>query len=283
MYPFSGAAPDAMNSTHTSTFPTFAGVARAALRREWLSHRLNRFLYAHVALVLVAGSLPLLTPGDALARGAAWWLLHAVLYAVSLSSVLLGLSSAHAEAEEFVWLLGQPSGTGPWLAGKAGGLIVLAGASTSLLGLPAALAGGTTSELALATAGAAGVAVVCALAGLALGFWIRDSVRGLIAAVAVWFVMLFGVDLLLLAIAGAPAVQANPDWWVVPLMLNPLDAYRITVLFAVERAAFSGLDAGRLAGWWASHAGLWLGVVCALWSAACGLVAWQGARRRTDD
>ena len=43
--------------------------------------------------------------------------------------------------------------------------------------------------------------IVCALAGLALGFWIRVSVRGLIAAVAAWFILLFGTDLLLLAIA----------------------------------------------------------------------------------
>ncbi|HRP05657.1 MAG TPA: hypothetical protein PLV87_12160, partial [Opitutaceae bacterium] len=84
--------------------PAFADVAGAALRREWVSHRLNRFLHAHLLLILAAGLLPLLTPDGGLARGAAWWVLHAVLYAVSLSALLLGLSSAHAESEEFVWL-----------------------------------------------------------------------------------------------------------------------------------------------------------------------------------
>jgi ABC-2 type transport system permease protein/Cu-processing system permease protein len=266
----------------TIILPSRSGIVCAALRREWLSHRLNRFLYAHLALVLVAGALPLLTPGDAFARGAAWWLLHAVLYAVSLSSLLLGLSSAHAEADEFVWLLGQPSGVGPWLGGKALALVVLTGSSATLLGLPTAMMGGGSPELALATAGAAGVAVVCALMGLALGFWIRDSVRGLIAAVAVWLALLFGVDILLLALAGAPGVQANPDLWIVPLMLNPLDAYRITVLFAVERAAFSGLNAGHLAGWWSTHAPLWLGVLTFAWSGLALFAAWLGASRRID-
>ncbi len=262
--------------------PSFFNVVRAAAGREFLSHRLNRFLHAHVALVLVAGLLPLLTPGEALARGAAWWLLHAVLYAVSLSALLLGLSSAHAEVEEFTWLLGQPAGLGPWLAGKAAALTVLVAAAAGLLAVPTLLAGGGTRELALATGGAAGVSAVCALVGLALGFWIRDSVRGLIAAVAAWFALLFSTDLLLLALAGAPVAQQQPDFWVAALMANPLDAYRVTVLFAVERAAFSGLDAGRLTGWWVGHATVWLGAVLALWGAAAGGFAWLGVRRRSD-
>jgi ABC-2 type transport system permease protein/Cu-processing system permease protein len=257
-------------------------VARAAAGREFLSHRLNRFLYAHLLLVGVAGLLPLFTPGDALARGAAWWLLHAVLYAVSLSSLLLGLSSAHAEAEEFAWLLGLPTGIGSWLAGKAFALTILLGASSVLLTLPTALAGGASSELALAAGGAAGVSVVCGLAGLAFGFWIRDSVRGLIAVVAAWLVFLFGTDLLLLAVAGASFSQQHPDLWVAPLMVNPLDAFRVTILFSVERAAFSGLNAGRLASWWVAHAPLWLATVFAVWAAGSTAFAWFGARRRVD-
>lgn len=266
----------------TVVLPTFTGVAGAALRREWVSHRLNRFLYAHLALVVIAGFLPLLTPDAGLVRGAAWWLLHAVLYAVSLSSLLLGLSSAQAESEEFVWLLGQPRGVGPWLAGKVLGLVVLAGGSALLLGVPTTLFGGGSAALTLATCGAAGVASLCALAGLAVGFWIRDSVRGLIAAIATWFVLLFGVDLLLLASAGAPWVQRSPDVWVAALMLNPLDAYRVTVLFAVEKAAFSGLQAGRLAGWWIGHAAAWLGISTLLWAGLAWLASWLGARRRLD-
>jgi ABC-2 type transport system permease protein/Cu-processing system permease protein len=261
---------------------SFLTVARAAAGRELLSHRLNRFLHAHVLLVTLAGLLPLLTPGEALARGAAWWLLHAVLYAVSLSALLLGLSSAHAEAEEFTWLLGQPAGIAPWLAGKAAALALLVSAAAALLGVPAWIAGAGSRELLLAVAGAAGVSAVCALAGLALGFWIRDSVRGLIGAIAAWFVLLFGTDLLLLGTAGGAAAQAHSDVWVAALMANPLDAYRVTILFAVERAAFSGLDAGRLTGWWIAHATLWLTALLAAWLLAAGGAAWAGARRRID-
>lgn len=270
------------NVMNSRPIPSFLTIAQAAAGREFLSHRLNRFLHAHVALVLVAGFLPWLTPGDALAQGAAWWLLHAVLYAISLSALLLGLSSAQAEADEFTWLLGQPSGVGPWLAGKSMALSALVMTATAFLGLPTWVAGGGSRELLLVTAGAAGVSAVCAMAGLAVGFWIRDSVQGLIAAVAAWFVLLFGADLLLLAVAGGAVTQLYPDAWVSVLMANPLDAYRITVLFAVERAAFSGIDAGRLTGWWVGHAPLWLAVVLAIWLAGAGGVAWLGARRRSD-
>ena len=263
--------------------PSALAVVRTSAGREFLSHRLNRFLYAHLALVLVAGLLPLFTPGDALARGAAWWLLHAVLYAVSLSALLLGLSSAHAESEEFAWLLGQPAGIAPWLAGKAVALTILVGGSALLLVVPTALAGGASRELALAAGGAAGVSAVGGLGGLALGFWIRDNVRGLIAAIAVWLIFLFGTDLLLLAVAGAEFSQQHPDLWVAPLMANPLDAYRVTILFAVERAAFSGLDAGRLATWWVGHAPLWLATIFALWAGLSAAAAWLGARRRADN
>jgi hypothetical protein len=267
---------------NTVRIPSFFSVARAAAAREFLSHRLNRFLHAHLLLVVAAGCLPLFTPGDALARGAAWWLLHAVLYAVSLSALLLGLSSAHAEADEFTWLLGQPAGVGPWLAGKAVALVGLVSAAAMLLGAPTLLAGGGSRDLLLATSGAAAVSAICALAGLGLGFWIRDSVRGLIAAVAVWFVSLFGTDLLLLASAGGTIAQAHPNLWVAAMMANPLDAYRVTVLFAVERAAFTGIDAGALVSWWIAHAVLWLMTMLAFWLVLTGSVAWAGARRRTD-
>jgi hypothetical protein len=262
--------------------PSLATIIRAGASREFLSHRLNRFLYAHIALVLTAGFLPMLTPGDGLVRGAPWWLLHAVLYAISLSALLLGLSSAQAESEEFTWLLGQPRGIGPWLAGKTAALAVLIGVASLLLVVPSFVAGGASSTLLVAGAGAAGVSIVCALAGLALGFRVRDPVRGLIAALVVWFVLLFGTDLLLLGSAGETWAQTHPDLWVAPLMINPLDAFRITVLFAVERAAFTGFATGQLTGWWVTHASLWLTTILATWTSVTAVLAWLGARRRTD-
>ena len=44
---------------------------------------------------------------------------------------------------------------------------------------------------------AAGVCVALALLGLAVGFWVRDHVRGLLLALGLWFGLLFGMDLVL--------------------------------------------------------------------------------------
>jgi ABC-2 type transport system permease protein/Cu-processing system permease protein len=142
--------------------------------------------------------------------------------------------------------------------------------------------GGASVDLVRLAAAAGGVTLAMAALGLGVGFWIRDPVRGLLSALGVWFVLLFGTDLLLLAVAGAPWIHERSTIWVAILMVNPLDALRITVLFGVERAAFAGLDAGALVGWWLSHAWAWLAVVAILWTAAGLGGAVAGARRRLD-
>ena len=262
------------------TLPTLLRIASASYSREWTSHRLNRFLHAHLVLSLVSGCLVAFTPSAA--GGSTWWILYAVLYAVSLSALLIGFSSAQAETDEFVWLLGQPSGIAPWLAGKTAALISLVGGSCLFLGLPSWIAGTPDGNLPIALAGAAAVTVVCALLGLTIGFWIRDGVRGLIASIAAWLLLLFGTDLLLLGLAGAPFVHSRPELWVAPLMLNPLDTFRVTMLFRVEHTAFDSMNAVSLAGWWAGHAALWMTVLTLGWIGGTVALSWLGARRQID-
>jgi hypothetical protein len=101
----------------------------AASRRELAANRVNRFLHVHLALAAAAGLLPLFTPGHA-AAAAPMWVLHGVLYCLSLSALLLGLSSAHGEADEFPLLFAQPAPRWAWLLGKAVALtLVLGGAA----------------------------------------------------------------------------------------------------------------------------------------------------------
>ncbi|HEY8549577.1 MAG TPA: hypothetical protein VIL35_06460 [Vicinamibacterales bacterium] len=259
--------------------------ARAALsatcRREISAHRLNRFLHVHLGLAFAAGLLPLFTP-DAMAGAAPWWVLQAVLYCLSLSSLLLGLSSAHGESDEFPLLFVQPAPRWAWLGGKVAALGALLIPASLLLIVPAALAGGLTWELAALAAAAGGVSVALATAGLALGFWVRDHVRGLLTALALWFGLLFGTDLLLLGVAGSSLVQTHPGLWVGALMANPLDALRITVLFSIEGAAPAGIDPGALAGWWVANGGLWLTALLGTWTAAALAVGLAGAKRKVD-
>lgn len=255
--------------------------AAAAFQRELAANRVNRFLHVHLALAAAAGLLPLFTPDDA-AAAAPLWLLHGVIYCLSLSALLLGLSSAHAEADEFSLLFAQPAPRWAWLLGKASGLaLVLALAAVPLAG-PTALAGGASWALAGLAAAAFGVTLALAAVGLGVGFWVRDRVRGLLTGLGVWFVLLFGTDLLLLAVSGAPWIQDRAGLWVALLMANPLDALRITVIFDVEQAAFAGLDAGVIVRWWIAHGWTWLAIVAGIWTLSGFSVGLAGARRRID-
>ena len=87
--------------------PAHIATIDATFRREIAEHRLNRFLHVHLTLCALTGLLPLFTP-DAAARSAPAWVLQAVLYCLSLSSLLLGLSAAHGDADEFPVLFTQP-------------------------------------------------------------------------------------------------------------------------------------------------------------------------------
>jgi hypothetical protein len=253
----------------------------AAFRRELWANRVSRFLHAHLALAFTAGLLPFFASGT-VSDAASWWVLQAVLYCLSLSSLLLGLSSAHGEAEEFAMLFAQPAPRWAWIGGKAAGLGALLVPSSGLLIVPAALAGGLTLRLLAVATAACGLGVALAALGLGLGFWVRDHVRGLLAALGVWFVLLFGADLLLLALAGAPWIQQFPALWVAPLMLNPLDALRVTVVFAIENAAPAGLESRALVRWWIGNSQLWLALVLLLWTTAGLAAGLAGARRKLD-
>jgi len=253
----------------------------AAVRREFAEQRLNRFLHVHLTLCAIVGLLPLFTP-DAAERSAPAWVLQAVLYCLSLSSLLLGLSAAHGDADEFPVLFTQPVARETWLAGKSVALMALLAPAAALTIAPAALVDGLTPALALVGAAAAGVCVTLALLGFAVGFWVRDRVRGMLLALGAWFVLLFGIDLVLLALSGSPWVQRHPDAWALPMMLNPLSALRVTMLFTIERTAPASIGTGPVVGWWLTHAGLWLAAIVATWTLAMFAASAAGARCRLD-
>jgi hypothetical protein len=265
----------------THTVRAHAVVVDAALRREIAEHRLNRFLHVHLTLCAVIGLLPLFTP-DAAERSAPAWVLQGVLYCLSLSSLLLGLSAAHGDSDEFPLLFTQPIGHGAWLTGKLAALVAMLAPASALTILPVVLTTGPTTGLFAVGAAAAGVCVVMALIGLTTGLWVRDHVRGLLLALGVWFLLLFGVDLALLALSGSVVVQDYSSVWVLPLMLNPLSALRVTMLFTLEGTAPVSVGTGQLVAWWLGHSGLWLAVMLCAWAAALFAAALAGARRRLD-
>ena len=76
--------------------------------------------------------------------------------------------------------------------------------------------------------------------------------------------------------------MARPGLWVALLIGHPLDAFRITLLFSVEQAAFAGLDAGGLVRWWITHGWTWLTMLVMLWAVGGFATAAVRARRRLD-
>jgi hypothetical protein len=257
--------------------------AVATLNRELLSYRINRFLYLHVCLMLAIGLLALFAPPEAASTGAAWWIMNGVMYVASLSALLLGLSSAQAEADEFPLLFTQPLRVPWWVAGKGAGLLAVVTPAAALLVIPTLLTTGGSWLLVGTAAAAAGLSLLFAWLGLALGLWIHDPVRGLIAALAAWCVLLFGVDLLLIAIGGAGWVHVQPAPWVAVLMLSPLDAFRVTLLFAIEGTAFAAADLHPLTRWWLDHTATWFVLCIAGWCVFSAYAAIMSAERRRSD
>lgn len=264
----------------SATVAPFGRTLGATLARELLSYRINRFLHLHVLLMLAIGVLALIAPPETATPGATWWTLNGVIYMASLSALLLGWSSAQAEAEEFPILFTHPVRLVAWVAGKCLGAAVVVVPAAALLFVPTALSAGVTPLAWGAALAAAGVSLVWAWLGLALGLWIEDGVRGLIAALVTWCGLLFGVDLVLMLAGGVEWVRAHPGVWVAAMMLSPLDAYRVTWLFLFEGAAFSGAKLDALTAWWLAHPALWLALCLALWSAGAFVAALHAAARR---
>jgi len=122
------------------------------------------------------------------------------------------------------------------------------------------------------------VAVFCSI-GLCAGFLVGDRVQGLVVSVCVWLVLLFGVDLVALLAAQWTPLQKSPDTWVALLMSNPLDAFRIQALFALEQIPPESPNKTPLAYWWLTHAGLWFTIISAMWTASLLLITGRRVAR----
>jgi ABC-2 type transport system permease protein/Cu-processing system permease protein len=242
---------------------TVAG-AGAIFRRELRAALLNRYLQVFSALAIAAGCAAVAT---AEAEGAAtFFLLQVCLYFVSLFAVLVGVSAARAESEEWPILFAQPVPRSLFATGKFVALAVTFSVIVALLFAPALVfdsARAATLPLALQPIG---IASVFASIGLCAGFLMRDRVPGLIVAVSVWILLLFGTDVVALLAAQWAPLQKMPDVWVALLMGNPLDAFRIQALFALEQIPAEAANKTPLANWWLTHAGLWMALLSTLWT-----------------
>jgi ABC-type transport system involved in multi-copper enzyme maturation permease subunit len=241
------------------------GPLHAILAREFRAALINRYFQVFCALALLGGIAALVFSEDGSAVG--FFILQIALYFVSLFSLLAGVSSAQGEREEWPLLFTQPVARGAYVIGKFCALSSIFGGVLLLLFLPALFTSSavTLAPLYVQTLLLAAVFIAC---GLVAGFFAHDRAQALIVGVSAWLFLLFGVDLVALFAARWPVMQNVPDLWVAALMFNPLDAFRIEALFALQQIPAEAANKTPLANWWIEHAGAWFAAIAIFWSGA---------------
>ncbi|HEY7002085.1 MAG TPA: ABC transporter permease [Candidatus Udaeobacter sp.] len=258
------------------TFPFFIETVslRALLLRELRAALINRYFQVFAALSLLSGIATSFFSENADAIG--FFVVQVALFPVSLFALLAGVSSAQAEREEWQLMFSQPVPRAAYVIGKFIAYLSIFAAVLALLFVPALFSGAPVQRLALLyfqtlLLGAAFLAL-----GLAVGFLAHDGAQALIIGATAWLFLLFGVDLVGLFTARFELMQKMPDLWVSVLMLNPLDAFRIHALFALEQIPAEAANKTPLANWWITHAGFWFCAVAILWCVS--LTAFTGFR-----
>ncbi len=260
----------------TLAVPSPPAPLRAVLLREMHGAISSRYFQVFCALSAIGGIASIAFAGDA-----GLFILQLALYFVSLFALLLGVNSARAESEEWPLLFTQPVPRSAYLLGKFIALSLIFASALLLLFLPAFLASPSPAPLVSLYFYTLELAAFFASAGLAAGYFARERIQGLILAVTAWLFLLVGFDLIALLGARWSALQEFPDGWLALLMLNPLDAFRVHALFAMEQIPAELAGKTPLAGWWIEHTGLWFGLSAVLWviallgSTAKRLALWE--------
>jgi ABC-type transport system involved in multi-copper enzyme maturation permease subunit len=242
------------------------GIARALFTREFRLALINRYFHVFSALALIGGIAAALFSEDANATG--FFHLQVALYFVSLFALLAGVGSAQAEREEWQLLFTQPLPRPNYVIGKFLALASIFSGVLLLLFLPALFAGADVRMIALLYLQTLLLSATFLACGLAAGYFAHDRAQALIGGVSAWLLLLFGVDLVALFAARWSGIQKLPDLWIVMLMLNPLDSFRIEALFALQQIPAEAANKTPLAGWWTAHAGTWFAVIAVAWSTA---------------
>jgi ABC-type transport system involved in multi-copper enzyme maturation permease subunit len=256
------------------TFPFFIETSslQALLLREFRTALMNRYFQVFAALSLLGGFAAILFSENADAT--AFFIVQIALFLVSLFALLAGVSSAQTEREEWQLMFSQPVPRTAYVIGKFIAYLSIFSGVLALLFLPALFSGATVQRVATLYFQTLLLAAAFLALGLAAGFLAHDRAQALIIGATAWLFLLFGVDLIGLFAARLEFVQKVPDLWVSTLMLNPLDAFRIHALFALQQIPAEAANKTPLASWWIAHAGLWFSAIAALWSVS--LIALAG-------
>ncbi|MEX2381136.1 MAG: ABC transporter permease subunit [Opitutales bacterium] len=254
---------DPSDPAPTSSLPSFFPVAIAFAAREFRTLLRNRFLQVFFLIALAGGFASTgLTPTI---EAIPFILLQLTLYLVPLFSILIGLSSAHGELEEHPFLFSQPVSRFALVTGKAFALAISLGAILFFAFLSGLIFSPRTGALLLLWGMSLLLAGVFVSLGLAIGCTTRERSRGIIYALLAWLFLLIGFDLIAYGAALTPFVQQQPLLWLGILLMNPVDAVRVAMLFHLEDIPFTVRTDLRLATFWMDHLVVWVLILCSAW------------------
>lgn len=245
---------------------------RAVLLREFRAAFINRYFQVFAVLSLLAGVSSAIFAEDSSATG--FFVMQIALYLVSLLALLAGVSSAQSERSEWQIMFSQPVARRTFVLAKFATYLTIFGGVLLFLFIPAAFAGSASvKSIAILYFQTLLLAAAFLALGLTCGFFAHDRAQALIAGISAWLVLLFGIDLVALFAARWSTIQNIPDFWVALLMLNPLDAFRVHALFALEQIPAEAANKTPLASWWITHAGMWFVAIAAVWSLVLSALA----------
>lgn len=238
----------------------------------------NRFLHVF-AIVAVAGGL-LTTHSAPSAAAIPFILLQLILYLIPLFSILIGLSSAHGELEEQMFLFSQPVPRLAVVIGKAAALLISLALLLFVAFISSFIYAPDKGTILMLWAMAVLLGGVFIALGLAIGFSTRDRARGVIAALLFWLVALIGFDLIAYLTSMAPLMQQQPLLWIGILLINPIDAIRVAVLLRLEDIPFSMATEAPLVDLWLRWIVPWVFAIGLFWIALFLFWShWQVERR----
>lgn len=247
----------------------FALTWKSFFRREARAGFANSFVYIFSFLALLGGLAPLFMGGDRAAVTAPLFLIQVILYLSSLFGLLIGLSSAQGEMEEWPVLFSQPLHRGGMVLAKFSALWGLIAGGSLLLAFPLSFLDITPKISVMLWGCAAAVGGVFISLGLAIGFLVKNRVRNLMLGIAVWLFFLAGFDFLAWLTVDSGLFAKWPSLWILQLMVNPLDAFRIAALLSFGEIPMSITGNHPLVHWWTSNLMLWFSLISALWVAMC--------------
>lgn len=232
--------------------------------REFATLAASRVVWVFVLACLVGGLA--VGFGGSGGRSALWLVLPLLLYVVPLFGLLVGVSAARGDIEEEGLLQPRAPTAMPRLIVKWLLWTTIIALSAFAWILPAALRAGEPVHLSAFAFHAAAEASIFVAIGLALGRWVSDGVTAHIGALIIGCLFLVGAGLLGWLAAQTNYFQEHPALWTLGLMLHPVEALRVSLMFSLENLPIDPNRLPVLAAWWLAHSEAWYIMLAAVWT-----------------